>query len=179
MKNFFNDTQIPSGATVTGIEVVATTQSSNLNSYFASAGLSSGEFKFTWFFYNGSAFSSALAHVGDVSGITGITSTDSGASLTFNGGNRKYLNSTPGDDVLFGGTSDLSGLSWDPANQAEFGLAVTITDLSGTAIGAWVRGIGLRCTYSTGFGKVACGISTAAIISGINVPTSVINITSS
>ena len=174
MKNFFNDNQIPVGATINGIEVVATTDlSSGGHSRFGSTGSSSGTFKFKWFFYNGSAFSSALAHVGDVSSIVNITSTDSGASLTFTGGNRHYLNNTAGDDVLFGGTSDLSGLSWDVANQTEFGLLVAMTDTSGTCSGVWARGIGLRCTFTGGVSGLTCNV-VSNVISNISNP-SIIN----
>ncbi len=181
MKDFFNDNQIPAGATINGIEVVAGTDfDGGGNSYLASSGGSFGATcKIRAYLYNGTSFSSALAHKIDVSGITGITSTDSGASLSIDGASRYYANNSAGDDVLYGGTADLSGLSWDAGDQDEWGFAIGLTDETGTMTFVWSRGIGLRCTYTTGFGKVACGISTASTISGIDVPTSVIGIASS
>lgn len=172
MKNFFNDNQIPPGSTINGIEVVAISNNNGGHSRFGSSGASSGEFKLEWFFHNGSGFSSAITHVGDVSGITNVTSTDSGASLTFSGGNRHYLNNTSGDDVLFGGTSDLSGLSWNVDNQAEFGFLVAMTVNSGTCSAVWSRGIGLRCTYTGGVTGRTCNV-VSSTISNILVPSKI------
>jgi hypothetical protein len=181
MKNFFNDNQIPAGATILGIEIVAidTGGGESGGSYLGSAGSSSGGFKFRAYLHNGTSFSSPLEHKLSVDSITGITSTDSGASLTYSGGVRHYFNNTASDDnILYGAANDLSGLSWNASNQAEFGFAVTFTEETGTGVGIWLRGISMRATYSTGFGKKVCNL-TATSVSNFGVPTSIINIPSS
>ena len=180
MKNFFNDNQIPSGATIDGIEIVAGTDfDGSGNGYIGSSGGSSGGFKIRAFLYNGTAFSSALEHKQSVDSISGITSTDSGTSLTWSGASRFYANNSTGDDILYGADDELSGLSWNASDQAEWGFAITFTEESGTGVGLWHRGIGLRCTYTvSGFSKVICGKASAAKVSNIAAPTSVINIAS-
>ena len=126
--------------------------------------------------HNGSAFSDALEPKIDVSSITGVSTADSGTSIVFDGTSKVYGTT---DAVLYGGTSDLSGLSWSASDQAEWGLAFTFTEESNAGVIFGTRGLGLRCTYTDSFGKVVCGLSSAGIITGIGVPTSVINITSS
>ena len=130
-KGYFSD-QIPTTATVNGIEVVAGTDfDGSGNSRIGSFGSSSGNGIIRCYLYNGTSYSSALAWDDSVS-YTGITLSDSNRTATFAGSNKNYHNNTAGDDILFGGTSDLSGLAWDPSNQANWGWAIATTNVSGT-----------------------------------------------
>lgn len=149
-KGYFSD-QIPTTATVNGIEVVAGTDfDGSGNSRIGSFGSSSGNGIIRCYLYNGTSYSSALAWDDSVS-YTGITLSDSNRTATFAGSNKNYHNNTAGDDILFGGTSDLSGLAWDPANQANWGWAIATTNVSGTFVAGFLRGVGLRVTYTPTF----------------------------
>ena len=100
---------------------------------------------FRMYLYNGVSYSSALEYDGLTR--TGVTYSDSDTTATFLGANRRYLGlSTLG--TLFGGASDLSGLSWDPTNQADFGFAFTSTAIVATPVAGILRGIGLKVYYT-------------------------------
>jgi len=148
--NCFNSNQIPTGATITGVEIVAGVDfdgsgNSNIGT-FGSTGTAES-ITLRAYLYNGSSYSSALTYDGATR--TGITYSDSDTSATFLGANRRYLGlSTLG--TLFGGASDLSGLTWDPADQANFGFVFTSTAIVNTPVAGAIRGIGLRVTYSDG-----------------------------
>ena len=148
--NFFNASQIPAGATILGVEVVAGTDfDGSGESFIGSFGSSGGTFDIECYLHNGTSYSSKLTFDSSTS-ISGITFSNSDTTATFNGGNKRYKNATSGDDVLFGGTSDLSGLSWDPANQANFGFALTFQNESSAMVAGILRGFGLRVTYQEG-----------------------------
>ena len=146
--NCFDSSQIPSTATILGVEIVAGVDfdgsgNSNIGT-FGSTG-STESISLRVYLYNGVNYSSALAF--DGTARTGFTYSDSDTTVTLLGANRRYLGlSTLG--TLFGGPTDLSGLSWDPANQADFGFAVTSTAVVNTPVAGIIRGIGLKVYYS-------------------------------
>lgn len=146
--NCFDSNQIPTGATITGVEIVAGVDfdgsgNSNIGTFGSTGATESITLRA--YLYNGSSYSSALTYDGATR--TGITYSDSDTSATFLGANRRYLGlSTLG--TLFGGASDLSGLTWDPADQANFGFVFTSTAIVNTPVAGAIRGIGLRVTYS-------------------------------
>ena len=145
--NFFNASQIPSDATILGVEVVFGTDfDGSGEAYIGSFGSSGGTFDVECYLHNGTAYSSKLVWVAGAQ--TGITLSAGNDSAEFSGGNKRYVNTTSGDDVGFGGTSDLSGLSWNPANQADFGFAITFQNESSAMVAGILRGVGLRVTYS-------------------------------
>lgn len=148
--NCFNSNQIPAGATILGVELVAGVDfDGSGNSNFGTFGSTGATEAITFraFLYNGSSYSSALTYDGQ--SRTGIAYADSDTTATFTGGNRRYLGlSTLG--TLFGGPADLSGLTWDPADQADFGFALISTAVTATPVAGILRGIGLRVTYSEG-----------------------------
>jgi hypothetical protein len=159
--NFFNASQIPAGATILGVEVVAGTDfDGSGNSRIGSFGSSTGTFDVECYLHNGTSYSSKLTF--DNSGFSGITLSNSDTTAEFDGGNKSYKNNSVGDDVLFGGTSDLAGLSWDPANQANFGFAITFQNESSGMVAGLVRGFGLRVTYQ----EAATAEKVNSVISG-------------
>tara|TARA_R110002153_G_scaffold6825_4_gene30977 strand:+ start:4585 stop:5982 length:1398 start_codon:yes stop_codon:yes gene_type:complete len=148
--NCFNLTQIPTGATITGVEIVSGVDfDGSGNSYigtFGSTGATEG-ITFKAFLYNGSAYSSALTYDGIAR--SGITYANGNTEATFTGGNKSYLgSSTLG--TLFGSNSTLSGLTWDPSSQASFGFAIITTAVTATPVAGIIRGIGLKVTYTEG-----------------------------
>lgn len=161
--NCFDSNQIPSGATITGVEIVAGIDfdgsgNSNIGTFGSTGATESVTFRA--YLYNGSSYSSALAYDGATR--TGITYSDSDTSATFLGANRRYLGlSTLG--TLFGGASDLSGLTWDPADQASFGFAFTSTAVVATPVAGAIRGIGLKVTYS----EAPSGPANVAQVNGV------------
>lgn len=148
--NCFDSNQIPSGATITGVEIVATTDfdgagDSNMGTFGTTGAAETITFKA--FLYNGSEYSDALAFDGQ--SRTGFTYANNDTEATLTGPNRRYLGmSTLG--TLFGASDDLSGLTWDPANQADFGFAIVTTAVTDTPVAGILRGVGLRVTYSEG-----------------------------
>jgi len=160
--NFFNTSQIPTAATILGVEVVAGTDfDGSGNSFIGSFGSSTGTFDVECYLHNGTSYSSKLTFDSSTS-ISGITFSNSDTTAEFNGGNKRYKNATAGDDVLFGGTSDLAGLSWNPANQANFGFAITFQNESSNMVAGLLRGIGLRVTYQ----EAATAEKVNSVISG-------------
>ncbi len=169
----FHDNQIPSGATITGVELVAGTDPDGSgNSYFATAafGHSSAEKTLQVFFYNGTSYSSAVTFPGSLS--TGVTLNGAADELTFTGNNRFYVNSDATEEVLAGANDSLFGLSWDPSNQSDFGFAVTVLSTNAFfSIPLLIRGIGMRITYSTGFADKVIGEPPADILKVLGIAT--------
>ena len=96
------------------------------------------------YFHNGTDYSAALTFLSTPSG--GSLNGDS-TELTLTGGNKRYLGlSTLG--ILAGANDSLSGLSFDPADQADFGFAIVCSAISDTPVYGITRGIGLRATYT-------------------------------
>ena len=147
LTNFFNTSQIPAGSTILGVEVVAGTDfDGSGESFIGSFGSSTGTFDIECYLHNGTSYSSKLTWDNSVS-ISDFALSNSDTTATISAGNVRYKNNTSGDDVLFGGTSDLAGLSWDPANQADFGFAITFQNESNSMVAGAIRGLGLRITY--------------------------------
>ena len=141
--------EIPSSATIQGIEIVAGVDfdgsgNSNIGN-FGSTGTTE-TITMQMYLYNGTSYSSALQFDGIAR--TGISYANNNTEITFTGANRRYLGlSTLG--TLVGGASDLSGLAWDPTNQADFGFALTTIGVTATPVSGIIRGIGLKAHYTT------------------------------
>jgi len=150
--NFFNASQIPSDATILGVEVVFGTDfDGSGNSNIGSFGSSEGTFDVECYLHNGTSYSSKLTFLSTPINSIGASSgtlSNSDTTAEFNGANIRYVNNTSGDDVGFGGTSDLAGLSWNPTDQANFGFALTFQNESSAMVAGIVRGFGLRVTYA-------------------------------
>ena len=161
--NIFDSNQIPTGATVQGVEIVAGTDfdgsgNSNIGT-FGSTG-STESISLRAFLYNGTSYSSALTYDGN--SRSGFVYSDNDTTATITGANKRYLGfSTLG--TLFGGAADLSGLTWDPADQADWGFAFVSTAVTQTPVAGAIRGIGLRVTYIGG----AAGPSNVAQVNGV------------
>lgn len=147
---FFVD-EIPLDATITGVELIAGTDfDGSGNSRISSFGGNTGNFRMECRFHNGVNYSDRLTW--DTSetydGITFLNilgGTNNRAS--FSGASRHYKNNAAGDDVLFGGPNDLSGLTWDPVNQSSFGIGFAIINATGNASGGILRGIRMKVYY--------------------------------
>jgi len=167
----FDASQIPSGATITGVELVAGTDpdgSGNSNIGTAGSTGASESMTFQMYLYNGTSYSSPLTFLSTPSG--GSLNGDS-TELTLTGANKRYVNMTAGDDIMAGSSTSLSGLSWDPVDQARFGFAITSIAVSATPVGIVVRGIGLRVTYSTQFPDKVIGEPPADILKVLGIGT--------
>ena len=146
--NCFDSNNIPSSATILGVEIVAGVDfdgsgNSSIGN-FGSTG-STESITFRMYLFNGTSYSSPLAFDGVAR--TGITYSDSNTSATFLGPNIRYLGlNTLG--TLFGSSTGLSGLSWDPTAQASWGFAITATAAVNTPVSGIIRGIGLKAYYS-------------------------------
>jgi len=170
-KGCFDASQIPSGAVITGVELVAGTDpdgSGNSNIGTAGSTGASESITLQMYLFNGTSYSSALTFLSTPSG--GSLNGDS-TELTLTGGNKRYVNNTSGDDIMAGSSTGLSGLSWDPADQANFGFAITTIAHSATPVGIVVRGIGLRVTYSTQFPDKVIGEPPADILKVLGIGT--------
>jgi len=159
---------IPTTATITGVELVGSG-----NSRFGNAGSTSSGETFTYMmrFYNGSSYSAPLAFLSTPTG--GSLNGDS-TELTLDGSNRYYVNNTSGTDVLAGANNSLSGISWNPSDQANFGFAIYLTAETGTAV-AVILGegnMGLRVTYSVQFPDKVIGEPPADILKVNGISTS-------
>ena len=162
--------EIPSSAVITGVELVAGLDTDGSgNSYLGNAGSTGSTESMTYkmYLYNGSSYSSALTFLSTPSG--GSLNGDS-TELTLTGANKSYVNNTTGDDLMAGSSTGLSGLSWDVANQVDFGFAFITAAQSGTPIGIALRGIGLRITYSTSFPDIVIGEPPADILKVLGIP---------
>tara|TARA_A100000172_G_scaffold13506_1_gene7095 strand:+ start:468 stop:1814 length:1347 start_codon:yes stop_codon:yes gene_type:complete len=167
----FDASQIPSGAVITGVELVAGTDPDGTgNSNIGNAGSTGASESMTYqmYLYNGTSYSSPLTFLSTPSG--GSLNGDS-TELTLTGSNKRYVNTTAGDDIMAGSSSSLSGLSWDPADQANFGFAITSIAVSATPVGIVVRGIGLRVTYSVQFPDKVIGEPPADILKVLGIGT--------
>jgi len=160
--------EIPSTSTITGVELVGSG-----NSRFGNAGSTSSGETFTYMirFHNGTSFSSPLTFLSTPTG--GSLNGDS-TELTLDGSNRYYVNNTSGTDVFAGANNSLSGLSWSPSDQADFGFTIYTIAETGTAV-AVILGegnMGLRVTYSTQFPDKVIGEPPADILKVNGISTS-------
>ncbi len=145
------------------MEVVATTDfdgSGTANfGCFGSSG-ASADIVAKIYLHNGTDYSSALTLDNSVAG-TGVSFNGDNTEVTLRGSNKRYLGlSSVG--VLAGSSTSTSGLSFNAANQADFGFAIVFTTVDSGAVGGILRGIGLRATYIEG----ALAESVNTIISG-------------
>jgi len=156
---------IPATATILGVELVGAD-----NARFGCAGStgSSESMTFMMRLYNGSSYSAPLTFLSTPAG--GTLNGDS-TELTLQGPNKYYVNNTSGTDVLAGASDSLSGLSWDPNDQADFGFVVyTIAEVdSVTGILSGMGDMGLRITYTQQYPNTVISIAPSNIlkISGI------------
>ena len=167
-KGCFN-TEIPTGATITGVELVANASSSH-NARFGNAGSTgfSESLTYRMYVYNGSSYAEA-AFLATPAG--GSLSSDS-MELTLTGSNRYYKNNSYGTDVLAGSSTELFGLTWNPSDQQDFGFVILTNAQVDTPVGVISgRGdIGLRITYiSPGYNKEVDGVAPGDIFSITNV----------
>ena len=146
--NCFNSSQIPSDATITGMEIVAGVDfDGSGNSNFGTFGSSGGSANVTAkvYLHNGTDYSSALTLDNSVA-ATGVAFNGDNTEVTFTGANKRYLGiSTLG--TLAGSSTSLSGLSFSPDDQANFGFAIVFTTVDSGGVAGVIRGIGLRATY--------------------------------
>lgn len=167
-KGCFN-TEIPTDATITGVELVAKASTSH-NARFGNAGSTGSTESLTYrmYVYNGSSYAEA-AFLSTPFG--GSLSSDS-MELTLTGANRYYVNNSYGTDVLAGSSSELFGLTWNPIDQQGFGFVILTNAQVDTPVGVISgRGdIGLRITYtSAGYSKEVDGVAPGDIYSITNV----------
>ena len=129
--NCFNAAQIPAGATINGIELVSTTISTGTG-FIGTAGSTGAAETGTLeiYFYNGTSYSTAVY------------------SNTFTGPNDYYPVPNGGGEVLAGGPSDLSGLTWNVADQTNFGFRIDVTAITATPVLVAVRGLALKVYYT-------------------------------
>ena len=149
--NFFDNSQIPLNAVIRGITVVAGTDFDGTGeSYIGTFGTNSGTIRMECRLYNGINYSDRLTW--DSNGLAdGIELESVGGGTNnraaFTGGSKKYKNDNTGNDDLFGGPNDLSGLDWDPALQADFGVGFAAISGVGTTVAGVIRGIRMRVHY--------------------------------
>tara|TARA_B100001093_G_scaffold488970_1_gene526687 strand:+ start:2344 stop:3681 length:1338 start_codon:yes stop_codon:yes gene_type:complete len=163
--------QIPTGATITGVELVASG-----NSRFGNAGSTgvSEALIYQMRFYNGTSYSAPLVFLSTPSG--GSLNGDS-TQLTLTGGNKYYVNNTTGTDVLAGASDSLSGISWDPNDQADFGFAILTSGITDTPVGVILgeSNMGLRITYQTLYTNTVIGIAPTNISKILGIATSAVS----
>lgn len=159
---------IPATATITGVELVG-----SASSRFGNAGSTSSGETFTYMMrlYNGSSYTAPLAFLSTPSG--GSLNGDS-TELTLDGSNKYYVNNTSGTDIFAGANDSLSGVSWDPGDQADFGFAIYVIAETGTAVGVMLGegNMGLRVTYSEQFPDKVIGEPPADILKVNGIGTS-------
>ena len=159
---------IPATATITGVELATVG-----NGKFGAAGGMGASENHVWMmrFYNGSSYSAPLTFLSTPSG--GTLNGDS-TELTLQGSNKYYVNNVSGTDVMAGASDSLSGLSWDPSDQANFGFALYLVGSAGTPISVLggAGEIGLRVTYSEQFPDKVIGEPPADILKVNGIGTS-------
>ena len=130
--NCFDSGQIPAGATIDGIELVSETIATGTGR-IGTAGATGPTESATMSIrlYNGSSYSSSLY------------------SNTFTGANDYYPSSGAGTGVvLVGGPTNLVGLTWDPADQADFGFRIDVDSIVLTPVAVALRGLSLKVYYT-------------------------------
>ena len=130
--NCFDSNQIPANATIDGIELVSETINSG-NGRIGTAGATGPTESATVSvrLYNGSSYSSVLYN------------------NTFTGSNDYYPSSGAGTGVVIvGGPTNLVGLTWDPADQADFGFRIDVDSIVLTPVVVALRGLALKVYYT-------------------------------
>ena len=129
--NCFDSNQIPSGATIDGVELVSeniNTSDGELGTAGTTGAAEGGTLEI--YFYNGTSYSSAAY------------------SNTFTGPNDRYPSPSGGGETIAGGAADLSGLTWDPADQANFGFRIDVTSITETPVFVATRGLAMKVYYT-------------------------------
>lgn len=121
--NCFDSNQIPAGATIDGVEFILT--GSTGSNGFGTAGSTGGGESATinvraW---NGTSYSSIIY------------------TNTFTGPN-DYAGPT------IGGPTDLHGLSWNEADQADFGFDIDLSSIVATPVAVVIRGCAMKVYYT-------------------------------
>jgi hypothetical protein len=129
--NCFDSNQIPAGATINGIELVSETINSGTGR-IGTAGSTGPTESATMsiYLYNGSTYSTSLY------------------SNTFTDSNDYYPDPYGSGEVLVGGPTNLVGLSWDPADQANFGFRIDVDSITATPVSVASRGLALKVYYT-------------------------------
>ena len=134
---------VPMNAVITGVEIVA-----EVNARFGNAGSTGGTESLTYrmYLYNGTDY----APVEFLSTPFGGSLSSDAYELTLTGANRYYKNNNTGTDILAGSSSSLSGLSWSPGNQHNFGFVILTNAKIDTPVGvlSGQGDMGLRITYN-------------------------------
>jgi hypothetical protein len=158
LRNFFGNSEedtIPSNAEIVGVSLLAVSDPDGTGEgYIGSAGPqgNSARFDMECYFYNGTTYSDKLTWDVDNApdGMTFFSTTGGvNSRARFTGPNVHYKNDTDLRDILFGGENDLSGLSWDPANQANFGFSMIwlAPGGAGTVLASVQRGLTMKVSY--------------------------------
>lgn len=114
----FDASQIPAGATIDGVEV---TLSGGVGTAGSTGGGESAEIVYR--FYNGTTYSSVVY-------------------TTYHTGANDYDNST------IGGASDLHGITWNEANQANFGIDIELLAITATPVVIVSRQLPMKVYYT-------------------------------
>lgn len=134
---------IPVDAVITGVELVA-----DVNARFGNAGSTGSTESLTYrmYLYNGIDY----APVEFLSTPFGGSLSSDGYELTLTGANRYYRNNSTGLDILAGSSTSLSGLTWSPYYQNNFGFVILTNAKVDTPVGvlSGQGDMGLRVTYS-------------------------------
>ena len=131
--NCFDSVQIPTGATIDGIELVSETIATGTGRIGTAGSTGVGETAtMSIRLYNGTSYSSSLY------------------SNTFTGANDYYPDPSGSGQVLVGGPTNLVGLTWDPADQADFGFRIDVDSITNTPVMVALRGLTLKVYYTEG-----------------------------
>lgn len=134
---------VPTNAVITGVEIVA-----EVNARFGNAGSTGGTESLTYrmYLYNGTDY----APVEFLSTPFGGSLSSDGYELTLTGANRYYKNNSTGTDILAGSSTSLSGITWSPSNQHNFGFVILTNAKVDTPVGilSGQGDMGLRVTYN-------------------------------
>ena len=134
---------VPTNAVITGVEIVA-----EVNARFGNAGSTGGTESLTYrmYLYNGTDY----APVEFLSTPFGGSLSSDGYELTLTGANRYYKNNSTGTDILAGSSTSLSGITWSPSNQHNFGFVILTNAKIDTPVGvlSGKGDMGLRVTYN-------------------------------
>ena len=164
--------EIPSGATVNGFEVISTTYlggKGNIGTFGSTGSTEVATMEI--YLWNGSSLSSPLT-LQNRQTLPGYSYTNTNTRVTFTGGNKRHPAAAPfgtyGDGrVMAGGPTELGGLSFTVADQADWGFAVKCIAITQTPTYGAIRGIGLKCYYTgaaSGYGHGVNDVASSDII---------------
>ena len=175
-KGFFSS-EIPTGATVNGFELISTQYNSSRGNIgnFGSSGATEVT-TFTFHLWNGSSLSSAIAWQNVSTGVSGIALNGDSTEVSFTGANKRHPalpSSNQGNDTVMAGTpTETGGLSWPVSSQADWGFGLKIPSVTNTPVYGAIRGLGLKCYFTaaaSGYGEKVLSIAVADISKVIGV----------